>query len=129
MPQAETEEETGKAPVDCDKDMACLRGQEDFPLCQVEKPIADLLFVTAICVSSETAPTAPARCEENSTSVTRSSPHIERNYRTSGGLACKPLQMSALAVRALPRERARIQGLSLLTSCPPSGSFRGRRVQ
>lgn len=47
MPQAETEEEAGKAPVDCDRDMACLRGQEDFPLCQVEKPIADLLFVTA----------------------------------------------------------------------------------
>ena len=47
MPQAETEEEPGQAPVECDKDMACLKGQEGFPLCQVEKPIADLLFVTA----------------------------------------------------------------------------------
>jgi len=47
MPQAETEEKAGKAPVDCDKDMACLKGNEDFPVCQVDKPIADLLFVTA----------------------------------------------------------------------------------
>lgn len=47
MPQTETGEEAGKAPVDCDKDKACLKGKEDFPVCQVEKPIADLLFVTA----------------------------------------------------------------------------------
>ena len=47
MPQAETEEKPGKAPVDCDNDMACLKGHEDYPLCEAEKQIADLLFVAA----------------------------------------------------------------------------------
>ncbi len=47
MPHTEQEEKSVKAPVECEKDMACLKGQEGFPLCQVEKPIADLLFITA----------------------------------------------------------------------------------
>ena len=47
MPTAQAEEKAQKAPVECDKDMACLKGEEGFPRCQVEKPIAELLFVTA----------------------------------------------------------------------------------
>jgi len=47
MARTETEEKPGSQPIECDKDMACLKGKEEFPLCQVEKPIADLLFVTA----------------------------------------------------------------------------------
>ncbi len=47
MPTAEAQEEPRKAPVECEKDMACLKGQEGFPLCRVDKPIAELLFVTA----------------------------------------------------------------------------------
>jgi hypothetical protein len=47
MPTAEPRESPVKAPVECDRDMACLKGQKGFPLCRVEKPIAELLFVTA----------------------------------------------------------------------------------
>ena len=44
MAEAETDQKPGDAPIECDKDMACLKGKEEFPLCQVEKPIGDLLF-------------------------------------------------------------------------------------
>jgi hypothetical protein len=47
MQPAEREEKAAKAPGDCDRDLGCLKEQETFPLCQVEKPVADLLFVTA----------------------------------------------------------------------------------
>jgi hypothetical protein len=47
MAHAETEEKPGGARVECDRELACLNGGEGYPLCRVEKPIADLLFVTA----------------------------------------------------------------------------------
>jgi hypothetical protein len=45
--EADTEKKESRIPIECDKDMACLKGREEFPLCQVDKQIADLLFVTA----------------------------------------------------------------------------------
>jgi hypothetical protein len=47
MQAADAKEKAEGAPVECEKGMACLKGQENYPLCQVEKPIAELLFVAA----------------------------------------------------------------------------------
>ncbi len=47
MPQTGTETGREEAAFACDQDIACLKGREEFPLCRVEKAIADLLFVTA----------------------------------------------------------------------------------
>jgi hypothetical protein len=47
MPETELEQRSRNAPIECDEDMACLKGAENLPRCQVERPISDLLFVTA----------------------------------------------------------------------------------
>jgi hypothetical protein len=47
MQPAEREGKPGKGPVECDRDMGCIKGRDEFPLCRAEKPVADLLFVTA----------------------------------------------------------------------------------
>ena len=46
MPQTETPQKRGM-PVECDRELGCLNGQDGYPLCRVEKQITDLLFITA----------------------------------------------------------------------------------